>query len=83
MTSSTRFYVQLKNRHYTVYSGPLLNDVLQSAFDAANHLCGRNMWFCTHEKLAGVTGGEAMFEDSDAIGFGGGLQEGEPLIVCH
>ena len=41
------------------------------------------MRFGADEELAAVTGGEAMFEDSDAIGFGGGLQEGEPLIVCH
>jgi hypothetical protein len=61
----------------------LPDEVLQSALDAANHLCGRNMRFSADKKLAAVTGGETMFEDSDAIRFSGRLQEGESLIVWY
>ena len=62
----------------------LPDDVLQSPFDTTDHLRGRDMRFGADEELAGVAGDcDAVFEDSDVVGFGGRLQEVEPLIVCH
>ena len=58
-------------------------EMLQSAFDAANHLRRRNGGFGADEELTGVAGGSAVFENAYAIGFGDVTEFSQPEVVVN